>query len=69
MKAKPNKCRHNLSITQPCATCADYFARGLHKNSMKQPMPIPQACGYVTTNGVCGHELVNGKCRFIYHNQ
>jgi hypothetical protein len=29
----------------------------------------PETCGFMTTMGVCGHPLVDGKCRFIYHNK
>jgi hypothetical protein len=29
----------------------------------------PETCGFMTTIGVCGHPLVEGKCRFIYHNK
>jgi hypothetical protein len=34
----------------------------------EQPQPAA-TCAYVTTQGVCGHELVDGKCRFTAHNQ
>jgi hypothetical protein len=28
----------------------------------------PEFRTYVTTSGLCGHELADGKCRFINHN-
>jgi hypothetical protein len=27
------------------------------------------ACAYVTHSGVCGHPLVDGRCRFVNHNR
>jgi hypothetical protein len=35
-------------------------------------IPAPQpatTCAYDTGRGVCGHALVNGRCRFVNHNK
>lgn len=29
----------------------------------------PETCGFVTTMGVRGHPLTDGRCQFIYHNK
>lgn len=28
----------------------------------------PETCGFMTTVGVCGHPLMDGRCIFIFHN-
>ncbi len=29
----------------------------------------PETCSFMTMVGVCGHLLVDGRCKFIFHNK
>ena len=48
-------------VEEPKATAAT--------TSVALPPTKPETCSFMTTMGVCGHLLIEGKCRFIYHNR